>query len=50
MPKRTMTEDSVFEAIDMWAADFREALMDKKTYPLRHIQFHEDACVLQRQL
>lgn len=50
MPKRMLTEEALFESIDIWATDFRAALMDRKTYPSHHFQFHDDARILKRQL
>src|ERR1700761_1192385 len=50
MPTRTITEDALFEAINMWASDFRTALMDGRSYPSSHYTFQEDARILKRQL
>jgi hypothetical protein len=50
MPKRLVTEEAVLQAIDMWATDFRVALMDRNTYAAKNVQFREDARILERQL
>ena len=46
---RVVDQDDLFTAIDMWAADFRVALMDKKTYHTRHNQYYLDARILNQQ-
>lgn len=46
-----LREDTVLEAIDLWSSDFREALMDRKSYVADvHFQFREDARILDRHL
>lgn len=48
--RRIIDPDVLFTAIDMWAVDFRVALMDKKTYHTRHNQYYLDARILKQQL
>ena len=50
MPKRMVTEEALFEAINIWSTDFRTALMGSQTYPTYHWQFYEDAHILKQQL
>ena len=50
MPTCTITEDALFEAINMWASDFHTALMDGTSYPSSHYTFQEDARILKWQL
>ena len=50
MPSRTITEESLLEAVDIWASDFRATLMERKSYASSHYQFQEDARILKHQL
>ena len=46
MSKCTITEETLFKALHIWAMDLHAALLVRKSYLAHHYQFQEDARIL----